>query len=143
MPSTFTLPQEFFSLASTQTFLGMSSATFIVCSGIQKAFNFQPKWLALIVALALSTWGTFQRLDSQPSDIVVAVVNGFLIYLTALGGSSLGGRLQRPRRSTRSAATRARLNKPKKSDPQAMGEIMAEATDELAEKRGFLTNWLD
>lgn len=43
------LPKEFFTVESMLTLIGASGMTFIVSNAIQKAFNFNPSWLAFFL----------------------------------------------------------------------------------------------
>lgn len=95
------IPTNFFTLESMLTLTGASSATYLIANGCQNALNFNPKWLALAIAQALSWYGTYVtifQVDHHLSDYFVAFVNGFLIYATAVGASAIGGR-RRPRAS--------------------------------------------
>ena len=62
------IPKEFFTVQSMVTLTGATGATFIVCNGLQKAFNFNPKWLALAVAISISFFGVFETTSNQWSD---------------------------------------------------------------------------
>ena len=81
------LPKEFFTLQSMLTLAGAAGATFVVCNGLQKAFNFNPRWLALAVAQVIVLAGTSATGATRVIDYLVAVINGFLVYLTAAGGT--------------------------------------------------------
>ena len=88
------VPPDFFTLQSMLTLTGASGATYLISNGCQNALNFNPKWLALAIAQALSFYGTtvttFQ-VGHHYSDYFVALVNGFLIYATAAGGNAITG----------------------------------------------------
>lgn len=81
------LPKEFFTLQSMVTLAGAAGATFVVCNGLQKAFNFNPRWLALVVAQVIVLAGTASTGATRPIDYLVGIINGFLVYLTAAGGT--------------------------------------------------------
>jgi hypothetical protein len=88
------LPSDFFTLESMLTLTGASSATYLIANGCQNALNFNPKWFALAVAQALSWYGTYSttfQVDHLFSDYFVALVNGFLIYATAVGANVMTG----------------------------------------------------
>ena len=96
MQASPTLPPEFFTIQSMLTLTGAAGVTFLIGNGLQRAFNFNPRWLGLVIAEVLAVYGTY--VSHQPpgpafrgSDIVVAVVNGFLIFATAAGSSAMGG----------------------------------------------------
>lgn len=84
------LPNEFFTLQSMLTLSGATGATFIVANGFQRAFDFNPKWLALAIAQVISLAGVYLS-EGGGSDYFVGVINGFLIYCTAAGASSVVG----------------------------------------------------
>jgi hypothetical protein len=76
--------ESFFSLA------GASAIVFVVCNALQRALNFNPKWLGLALSEAVAILGvwTAQR-ATVPSDYFIAVLNGCLIFCTAAGGTSV------------------------------------------------------
>jgi hypothetical protein len=84
MPSSFFTNESFFSLA------GASAIVFVVCNVLQKAFDFNPRWLALllseIIAIAVVAFG--QR-PTVPSDYFIAALNGCLVFCTAAGGTAV------------------------------------------------------
>jgi hypothetical protein len=84
MPSTFFTNESFFSLA------GATAIVFIVSNAIQRAFNYNPKWLALLLAQVVSIFGLWSTNRSHvPSDYFVAILNGCLIYSAAGGGTAI------------------------------------------------------
>ncbi|HEV3076139.1 MAG TPA: hypothetical protein VHB47_17090 [Thermoanaerobaculia bacterium] len=85
------LPKEFFTPESMFTLAGASGSTFVICNSLQKAFDFNPRWLALLVAQAVVLVGTASSGANAVPDYLVGVVNGFLVYLTAAGGTSAAG----------------------------------------------------
>jgi hypothetical protein len=85
-------PQELFTTQSMLTLGGATAGTVVVCNGLQAAFNFNPKWLALAVSLAIALVGAFGLSDSSGHYVstgFIAVLNGFLIYCTALGANTV------------------------------------------------------
>jgi hypothetical protein len=84
------LPKEFFTLQSMLTLAGATGATFVVANGIQRAFDYNPKWLALAIAEVIAISGVYFS-AGQGSDYFVGVINGFLIYCTAAGATSAVG----------------------------------------------------
>ena len=115
------LPKEFFTLQSMLTLTGATGATFVIANGCQKALNFNPRWLALAVAQAISLIGVF-AVGGAPSDYFVGVVNGFLIYCTTVGATSMVGGPPPEAATARGAGDAAR------------------AQPSFA-RRGFLTRW--
>jgi hypothetical protein len=84
------LPPQFFTIQSMLTLGGATTATSLVCNSLQHAFNFNPKWLALIIAQAFSLYGTSLHANT-PSDYFVGLINGFLIYSSAVGITQISG----------------------------------------------------
>lgn len=86
------IPQEFFTAQSMITLTGATGATFVISNGLQQAFNFNPKWLALVIAILLSLFGMYET--HKPgiplfSDCFIGIINGFLIYCTTVGASQM------------------------------------------------------
>ncbi len=44
------VPKEFFTLQSMLTLSGATGATFVIANGLQRAFDFNPRWLVLLIA---------------------------------------------------------------------------------------------
>jgi len=84
------VPKEFFTLQSMITLGGATAVTLLVANGIQRAFDFNPKWLALLIAEAISLFGVIAT-NGHGADFAVGFVNGFLIFNTAAGLTGLGG----------------------------------------------------
>jgi len=84
------LPIDFF---TNQSFLSLASASgivFVVSNAIQGAFNFNPRWLALVLAEAVAIYGAHLSQNVRvPSDYFLAALNGCLIYCTAVGGTQI------------------------------------------------------
>lgn len=79
------LPSELFTPQSILTLTGATGAVYVVCAGLQRAFDFNPRWLALALSLVLAIAGAHATQPHVAATYLVAVVNGFLIYCTALG----------------------------------------------------------
>jgi hypothetical protein len=84
------VPKEFFTLQSMLTLAGSTGATFVVANGIQRAFNYNPKWLALLIAQIIVNMGVYLS-HGQGSDYFIGIVNAFLVYCTAAGATSVAG----------------------------------------------------
>jgi len=84
------LPKEFFTVESMLTLTGATGATFVISNGLQKAFDFNPRWLALAIAVSVCLFGVFAT-GGRPTDYFVGLVNGFLVYCTAAGATGMGG----------------------------------------------------
>ncbi|MDB5024312.1 MAG: hypothetical protein JWP78_2067 [Mucilaginibacter sp.] len=97
------IPAQFFTVESMLTLTGASGATYLICNGLQKAIDFNPKWLALAVAVGLSLVGVYLAKETKVTDYFVGVVNGFLIYATAAGATEAGSK--KPDRSSAETTT--------------------------------------
>lgn len=89
-----TIPQELFTPESLTTLVGLTGMVYVVSNGLQRAFNFNPKWLALIIAQVLtliSVYIAFKDVAGKTSGIeyLIGVINGFLVYLTASGATTV------------------------------------------------------
>jgi hypothetical protein len=78
------IPKEFFTLQSMLTLTGATGAVYVVCNSMQAAFNFNPKWLALLLAQIVSALGVALS-GGHGLDYFVGVVNGCLIFTSAAG----------------------------------------------------------
>jgi hypothetical protein len=82
---------------------GSCLAVWIVCSALQHAFKFNPRWLALVVAEVISVFVAHSdRALGAPLAWLLAVLNGFVIYLTSVGVNAVHHRLDQDRLRTRS-----------------------------------------
>lgn len=116
------LPREFFTVQSMLTLAGAAGATFVVCNGLQKALDFNPKWLGLVVAQMIVLAGTAASGAAGIADYMVGVINGFLVFLTAAGGTGAAG----------SGAG---------GQPVARGAALDGTAASGRRKRNFLTPW--
>jgi len=109
---------SFFTVQSVLTLTGASGATLLVSNGIQRAFNVNPRWLALVIAELICIFGVLYG-HGRSSDYVLAVINGFLVFSTAVGANQMTGtaapspkskgeqrELERPQVQSRSFLTR-------------------------------------
>jgi len=90
------IPTEFFTRDSIFTFTGITGATFVVANGIQKAFDWNPKWLALLLAEILCLLGVYIRGMHSSVDMVdyaLGFLNGFLVFCTVGGATSGASKL--------------------------------------------------
>lgn len=85
---------DLFTPASLGTLAGATGAVYVICSTIQSVFNFNPKWLALLVSILISYFAAYitSSNDDQVTKYLVALLNGFLIYVTATGTNQIVGK---------------------------------------------------
>lgn len=112
------IPKDFYTLSSMLTLSGSMGAVFLICNGLQSALNFNPKWLALVVAILISLAGVYFS-HGHGSDYFVGFVNGFLVYGTASGATQVLGNGNANRGNARSITSNVTVNN----------------------KRGFLSSW--
>jgi hypothetical protein len=93
------IPTEFFTRDSIFTFTGITGATFVIANGIQTAFDWNPKWLALLLAEILCLLGVYIR-GTQGSvdmaDYALGFVNGFLVFCTVAGATTGASKVAGP-----------------------------------------------
>ena len=114
------LPKEFFTPQSATTLTGAAGITYVVAGTVQSAFRFNPRWLALLIAVAVAQFGVWY-VGGGLADHVFGVLNGCLIYLTAVGISSVTGQ---------SSANRSLPPRPTRGTFEGSPKT-----------RGFFTNW--
>jgi hypothetical protein len=83
------VPTDFFTVGTMITLSGATGATFVVCNGLQKAFNFNPRWLALAVAQLIVLVGVYSIGKRELLDYFVGVINGFLVFCSAAGATGV------------------------------------------------------
>ncbi|OSJ13535.1 hypothetical protein BST63_16465 [Bradyrhizobium canariense] len=115
------MPNEFFTVQSMLTLSGATGATFVICNGLQTAFNFNPKWLGLLVAQIIVLAGVVASGGAGPMPYLVGVINGFLVYCSAAGATSAVGGGGAP--------------------PIARGQVPGQDAPLTPARRGFLTPW--
>lgn len=81
---------DLFTSESLGTLLGITSLTMVIANGMQRAFNWNPKWLALAIAEFLCIAIVYNA-EGGVSDYLIGFANGFLVYCTASGGTNTGG----------------------------------------------------
>jgi hypothetical protein len=85
-------PGEFFTWGSLGTLGGATFGTLLISNGIQSAFNYNPRWLALFVAEIICLATAFYSSTGGWDTYIIAVVNGFLVYSSAVGTAQMTGR---------------------------------------------------
>lgn len=86
------MPKELFTKESLFTLIGLVGMVYAASNSLQRALNFNPKWLALVLAQILSILAVYLAFRDQAFDIinyVIGIFNGFLVYMTASGATSI------------------------------------------------------
>jgi hypothetical protein len=83
------IPKEFFTFQSMLTLTGATGAVFVISNGLQLAFNFNPRWLALVISQIVVLGGVYVT-GGVGIDYFIGLVNGFLVYCTAAGATLVG-----------------------------------------------------
>jgi len=122
------LPEDFFTAATLFTLTGLATAVWIITSVIGYLFQSQniqnlKKWIGLILSLGFVILGASLIEEKNTLTWVVAVVNGFLVYLTAVGINTVVSARPATRETRRPATRDARV-------------------DEGETRRGFRGRWL-
>jgi predicted branched-subunit amino acid permease len=82
-------PGEYFDESSFKTLYGGVFITWVTTSIIVDILGFtDPKILGLIIALIVAFIGFFMSENRSVKKLVITPFNGFLIYLTIMGGTS-------------------------------------------------------
>lgn len=118
------IPQDFFTTGSLATLAGCTGIVYVVSSGIQRAFDYNPKWLALAISIVVSLLAAYLSKGEEgartATKYIIAVVNGFLIYASATGTNQILGN---DKERSGGGGTPAGIRPP------------------LQKKRGFFTRW--
>jgi hypothetical protein len=85
---------DLYTFESIATLGGAAGITFIVAGTVQHIFNFNPKWFALGVAQIIAFFIVVHGDSHQLGDYFLGLLNGFLIYSTAVSGNATLGAFQ-------------------------------------------------
>ena len=115
-------PNDLFSPGTFATLAGATGIVYVLCGAIQKVFNYNPKWLALLISIIVS-FVAFSIVPLDPkvnnwTEYLIAFLNGFLIFMTATGTNQLTAPLS--------------VNQPGTPTPQSFQKVQF---------RKFNTNW--
>ena len=88
------IPNDFYTTGTLFSLTGAATAVWIITSVIGYVMDVKDstrikKWLGLALSLILALLGATQVQDRTSMTWVVALVNGFLIYLTAVGANAV------------------------------------------------------
>jgi predicted neutral ceramidase superfamily lipid hydrolase len=88
------LPKDFYTVSTFFTFSGTTTAVWIIGSSIgylmdrQDSLRFK-KWVSFILSLVFALLGVTLQQDHSPLIWFIAVVNGFVVYLAAVGANTV------------------------------------------------------
>jgi hypothetical protein len=86
------MAQELFTLTTLSTLVGATAATVVVGNTLQSVFNLSAKWLSFAVAeLILILVAVFTG-TVEVSGYFVAVLNGCLVYSSAVGLNTMASK---------------------------------------------------
>ncbi len=126
-------PNDFFTMESLTTFGGAVAATVIVPNAFQRGFNWNPRWLALVLAWAICFGvviaGQVPGTPTPPTAYIVAFINGCLVFCSAVGATAVGSSVTQP----------APL--PEKAGPDTATAATGGAGSAWPRKRGFFSPW--
>jgi hypothetical protein len=80
---------EFFSLDSFKTLGGSSSAVWMTTNVIAYVFSYEAKWIGLAIAILIAIGACIGKKKIEVKYYAIALLNGLLIYSTAVGISSI------------------------------------------------------
>lgn len=85
------LPGDFFTVDSMATLAGATLVTGIITNVLQSITKLNPKWIGLITAMIISFIGVIFSDSPEAVNYFMALINGFLIYASAVGGMQILG----------------------------------------------------
>ena len=117
------IPQQLVSADSLTTFGGISVIVVGVTNSLKNALGWSPPWVAWVLGMAICVGGAFAK-TPKPGvlGIAIALVNGCIVYSSAIGMNSLG-----------TAASK------KMGTPGGSGDAGIGGTQQR--KQAFFTNW--
>lgn len=94
------MPKDFYTVSTLFSLTGSATAVWIITGVV--GYLLEPKdskklkkWLGLVLSMVLALLGATLVAEQTALTWVVAVINGFLIYLTAVGANTIVGRAAR------------------------------------------------
>ena len=90
------VPGDFFTTDSMLTLAGATAITTLVTNVCQYTFNWNPKWLGLIIGIVIGLIGAAVTPDAKWVNYVMGFINGFLIYASATGIMQMSGKAPDP-----------------------------------------------
>jgi hypothetical protein len=119
------MAQELFTLANLGTTAGATAATVVVGNTVQSVLNYNPRWLALAIAQIVVIAVTVFTGNALLSDYFLAILNGCLVYCSAVGINTITS----PRPAEGQAA------------PRSARDPSGATIESPATKRLFVSRW--
>ncbi|WP_108663697.1 hypothetical protein [Acuticoccus kandeliae] len=92
-------PRQTYTIETLSTFAGATTATFVVANAVQSLLHVNPAWVALVVAELICIGTALARREKEggslPTMVLVAMLNGVLVFSSAAGVTQVGSSLQR------------------------------------------------
>ena len=109
------MAQDLFTLTTLSTLAGATAATTVVGNTLQSVFNLDAKWISFVVAEAILILVVIFTHPAEVSGYFVAVLNGCLVYASAVGLNTMTSKLPMseqptPRSAETGGAPRRRTN---------------------------------
>lgn len=82
------MPKEFFTVSTFGTLGGSALVTWVVSGVLCSALRLQLGFVGLVVSIVVAYVGLLLSKERKPAQFVVTFFNGFLIYVTVVGGTS-------------------------------------------------------
>jgi hypothetical protein len=89
------LPKEFFTPQSATTLTGAVAIVYVLSSTVQATFEYNPRWLALLISQVVAAFGVWYG-KGKGVDYLFGLLNGCLIYLTAVGMAAIAAKASPP-----------------------------------------------
>jgi hypothetical protein len=81
-------PSKFFTMETFGTLGGCAIAAWLVASVISGVFGINAKYLGFFVSIGVAYIALFRTKEIKPAQYGIAFINGCLIYMTVVGGTS-------------------------------------------------------
>lgn len=103
------MAQDLFTLVTLGTSAGATAATLVVGNTLQSVFNIGAKWLSFVIAELIMLAVAIFTTPTDASGYFLAILNGCLVYCSALGLNTMTSRQQPSEAPISRSATEAGL----------------------------------
>jgi hypothetical protein len=119
---------ELLSLSDLGSFAGAMAAVVAITNTLRHVFNLNPRIVGFIASFAVCLAALILKPDPRLEQLILAILNAFIVYCGAAGMSGIGAQIGAPRRQRKMRATK----------PDGATPILEEATQL---KHGFFDPW--